>query len=221
MAVFRANVKVDMTGNSGGGNVTYIDRYSNAIEFGFKGGYEVLRGDFDYYGKVPYGYVYTDVTYNNYGEILVTWNADGAYYRSEDIYNMVAKGQTKQLFKYMFYLNDDIRGSLGNDKLKGYNGDDFIDGWRGNDKLWGGPGRDIFFFARGDGKDVIKDFARKKDTIFLEDDLAWNYRDVKDAAEKYKKGVVLDFGSNSQIKIEGLKMKQLKKVDFDFVDFVV
>jgi hypothetical protein len=63
------------------------------------------------------------------------------------------------------------------------------------------------------------DFNRKFDTLVLDASLARNFGDVRQAAEKYKKGVVLDFGSDEQIKIADLKMKQLKKVDFDFVDF--
>lgn len=156
------------------------------------------------------------MSYSYGGNVLISWNATNGLYDATDLYNLIRYGTAKQVLSYLFYLNDDIYGSRYNDKLVGYNGNDFIYGWRGNDKLWGGPGRDAFFFAEGDGRDFIKDFSRKKDTIILDSSLAWNYRDVKDAAKSYKKGVILDFGSD-EIKIAGLKMKALNKVDFDFV----
>ena len=104
----------------------------------------------------------------------------------------------------------------GKDKLNGYEGDDYIDGYSGNDKLKGGPGLDVFYFQRFDGQDTIKDFSRSRDAIMFDDSLASSKSDVFAAASAYKKGVVLDFGSD-EIKIEGLKLAKLSKVDFDFV----
>ena len=48
----------------------------------------------------------------------------------------------------------------------------------------------------------------------LDDSLATNFGDF--AAYGYRRGVVLDFGSD-EIKIKGLKMSQLDQVNFDFV----
>lgn len=220
MAEFSAYVRVDMTGKSASAEPGYVSYISNSlIQIQFSSFYENIGGTFGYYTNgVPYGYVYTDVAYDYYGNILSSWDATNGLYDATDIYDLAQNGTAKQLLSYMFYLDDDIYGSAYNDKLVGYNGDDFIDGWLGNDKLWGGPGYDEFFFAAGDGRDTIMDFSRKKDVIVLDASLAWDFRDVRQAAEKYKKGVVLDFGRDEKIKIAGLKMKQLKKVDFDFVD---
>jgi Ca2+-binding RTX toxin-like protein len=134
------------------------------------------------------------------------------------MFNYIRNGKAQKLFEYAFSLNDSVNGSQFNDKLDGYAGNDYIDGWLGNDKLWGGSGYDDFFFAADDGRDKIMDFNRKFDTLVLDSSLATDMRDVRQAAEKYKKGVVLDFGSDEQIKIADLTLKQLlNKTDIDFV----
>lgn len=137
--------------------------------------------------------------------------------RCQDDVRLPECGQTKSLYAYALRVDDDIIGSQYNDKLDGYEGNDWINGWHGNDKLSGGKGYDTFYFEAQNGKDVIKDFNRKQDTIELHNSLASGYAEVKAAASAYKKGVALKFASDEQIKIEGLKIKQLKKVDFDFV----
>lgn len=149
--------------------------------------------------------------------MLTSWDADGKYYDAKTMFDYLNAGQTKSLYAYALRLDDDIIGSQYNDKLDGYEGNDWINGCYGNDKLSGGKGYDTFYFEAQNGKDVIKDFNRKQDTIELHNSLASGYAEVKAAASAYKKGVALKFASDEQIKIEGLKIKQLKKVDFDFV----
>ncbi len=221
MAFFSANVQVDLSGKtgSGAGNVYYYDSHNVGIQYA--NSYEVITGQFSYYNG-PYipsgGQVYTDTNYaNNGGSVLTSWDADGKYYDAKIMFEYIKAGDSKKLLAYAFRLDDDIVGSQHNDKLYGYDGNDWINGWYGNDKLWGGKGKDTFYFEAQNGKDVIKDFSRKQDTIELHSSLASGYREVKAAASKYKKGVALKFASDEQIKIEGLKMKDLKKVDFDFV----
>ena len=113
----------------------------------------------------------------------------------------------------MFYLDDQIYGSAGRDKLNGFNGDDYIVGNAGNDKLKGGPGLDGFYFEAFDGRDTIKDFNWRYDTIWLDSSLATTIQEVYDAAFKFKKGVVLDFGDTV------IKIPKLKPGDFDDADF--
>jgi Ca2+-binding RTX toxin-like protein len=50
---------------------------------------------------------------------------------------------------------DVIEGRGGDDTLHGQVGDDFIKGGSGNDVLSGGVGNDVYYFARGDGWDVV------------------------------------------------------------------
>ena len=54
--------------------------------------------------------------------------------------------------------NDTLSGNAGNDKIYGGNGNDSLWGGKGNDSLWGDAGADKFFYAKGDGKDIIFGF---------------------------------------------------------------
>jgi len=56
----------------------------------------------------------------------------------------------------------------GNDYLFGNEGADTLQGGAGNDALMGGAGNDIFYFATGDGNDVIKDFSHGFDTMQID-----------------------------------------------------
>ena len=63
--------------------------------------------------------------------------------------------------------NDLLFGEQGNDKIYGDAGNDTLLGNKGNDSLWGGDGADVFYFERGDGRDIIFDYAAGEDKIFL------------------------------------------------------
>ena len=63
--------------------------------------------------------------------------------------------------------NDTLVGGKGNDKLYGGAGNDCIKGGAGNDSLWGDDGKDKFFYAKGDGKDIIYGFENG-DTLTLD-----------------------------------------------------
>ena len=63
--------------------------------------------------------------------------------------------------------NDKLYGETGNDQLFGGKGNDSLWGGKGNDSLWGDAGADTFFYAKGDGKDVIFGFD-SKDTLTLD-----------------------------------------------------
>ena len=55
--------------------------------------------------------------------------------------------------------NDSLSGGAGNDKLYGDTGADTLNGGKGNDTLTGGTGNDVFIYAKGEGNDVIADYA--------------------------------------------------------------
>ena len=61
--------------------------------------------------------------------------------------------------------NDSILGNAGNDKIYGDAGADSLNGGKGNDTLTGGDGNDVFFYANGEGNDVIADFTVGQDKI--------------------------------------------------------
>ena len=55
--------------------------------------------------------------------------------------------------------DDYLLGNAGSDTLLGENGNDSLWGGAGDDTLYGGAGHDIFIYKKGDGRDVIEDFA--------------------------------------------------------------
>ncbi len=55
--------------------------------------------------------------------------------------------------------NDTIRGGAGNDSIYGGSGANILRGGLGNDLLKGGEDSDTYFYAKGDGNDVIVDFV--------------------------------------------------------------
>ena len=191
------------------GNSFALDLYSPDY-------YESFGGSFYYYNNIPYGEVYTYGVYDYGGYLTRYWTADGGIYDANAIFNLKDTGSWRDFFKYMFYLDDDIYGSPYKDKLNGYNGNDWIAGNEGNDKLKGGPGYDDFYFEAFDGTDTIKDFKWPYDSIWLDSSLATNMNQVYNAAYKFKKGVVLDFG-DTVIKIPKLKPGNFDDADFYFV----
>lgn len=63
--------------------------------------------------------------------------------------------------------NDTIDGQTGNDTILGGNGDDWLIGGGGLDQITGGAGKDVFEVRFGHGYDLITDFKRGEDRIFL------------------------------------------------------
>ena len=63
--------------------------------------------------------------------------------------------------------NDKLLGGAGNDCIKGGSGNDSLWGGKGNDTLWGDAGNDTFYYAKGNGKDVIFGFE-DGDTLTLD-----------------------------------------------------
>lgn len=55
--------------------------------------------------------------------------------------------------------SDRLFGGEGNDTLDAGDDDDFLSGGAGDDTLHGGGGNDRYFYARGYGHDIIRDFA--------------------------------------------------------------
>jgi Ca2+-binding RTX toxin-like protein len=204
---FRGGFRPDSTFPFGDGS---------AIELDYPDFYELYGGAFSYPGGIPDGLVYTIRVYNYSNNLTQYWTADGGLYDAGAVYDLARNGSWQDFFQYIFFLNDNIYGSPFRDKLNGYNGQDFIQGGQGNDKLKGGRGGDTFYFVQFDGRDVIKDFSWRSDTLWLDTSLANNAFDVFDAVRTYRKGIILDFGSD-EIKIVGLKLSKLDNVDVDFV----
>ena len=66
------------------------------------------------------------------------------------------------------------------DSLNGDYGDDTLIGGKGSDTLTGGDGADVFYYKKGDGKDVITDYnATETDVIVLNDTTVTKVSKVK------------------------------------------
>lgn len=112
--------------------------------------------------------------------------------------------------------NDTIKGDSGADTLKGDSGTDRLTGGTGSDILTGGSGADTFYFAKGDGKDTITDFAAGasgKDVIEFADGLFKNYADVLDSAKDTADGVLISY-SGGKLLLADVDLADLHKSDF-------
>jgi len=70
--------------------------------------------------------------------------------------------------------NDSLLGGNGSDTLDGGAGNDWLDGGAGNDWLRGGLGSDTYRMCRGQGMDIIDDYATDgaRDVLSLDADIA-------------------------------------------------
>ncbi|MBY3187894.1 calcium-binding protein, partial [Rhizobium laguerreae] len=53
---------------------------------------------------------------------------------------------------------DVINAMAGADTVDGYDGNDLITGGTGDDNLVGGGGNDVFYYSRGDGNDIVREY---------------------------------------------------------------
>lgn len=90
---------------------------------------------------------------------------------------------------------DSLNGGTGADLLNGGTGDDTLIGGKGNDTLTGGTGADTFIYNKGDGNDLITDYAND-DTIIINGDT------VKNIAKK-SGNVVFTLSNKKYITIKG------------------
>lgn len=114
--------------------------------------------------------------------------------------------------------NDKLDGGDGNDKLFGGAGKDRLTGGAGNDKLTGGDDPDVFVFKPRFGKDVITDFdAVGKDHDRIDVSALKGISKFSDLdISVHGKNVVLDFGHDGEIILQGVKLKDLDASDFLF-----
>jgi Ca2+-binding RTX toxin-like protein len=105
--------------------------------------------------------------------------------------------------------NDTLIGGAGDDQLFGGDGNDNLRGDTGDDTLAGGVGSDSYFFARGDGLDVIADAGTvatntadlsNTDTIqFAQDILASDVAFTRRA----NGDLIIDYGDSDQVTVQG------------------
>ena len=90
---------------------------------------------------------------------------------------------------------NNIIGSVGNDSLNGGAGNDTLAGGKGNDSLTGGKGADVFVYNKGDGNDVITDYAN--------DDMLVINNDYVKGIKKSGGNVIFTLASKNKITIQG------------------
>lgn len=121
--------------------------------------------------------------------------------------------------------NDTIRGKSGDDRVSGGNGNDQLFGGAGHDKLFGDAGddilvgggrKDIFRFAFGDGKDIVKDFVHGEDKLAFHDARYGGLDDLLDNASQSGNDVVFSFGDNNAVTIENSNLADFSADDFKF-----
>ena len=104
---------------------------------------------------------------------------------------------------------DWLYGDSGKDTLSGDGAADRLSGGAGNDSLIGGDGADGFVFEAGQGNDRISDFDLDQgDMLLLSTDL-WSgtltdNQIIARHASVTSSGVLLDFGSEGSLLLEGL-----------------
>jgi Ca2+-binding RTX toxin-like protein len=111
--------------------------------------------------------------------------------------------------------DDRLSGDAGNDIIYGGDGVDGLVGGEGNDELIGGEGGDQFRYdllPSGSGQDVIQDFELLSDDLFLggvtQAGLDSNgdnlISDADDAVGLVGTDLVIDFGSNNSLTLNGV-----------------
>lgn len=120
---------------------------------------------------------------------------------------------------------DTIYGGNGNDVIIANGGNDFIAGQAGNDTLYGGVGNDFFFFAFGDGADVIAAFDNPGvgvgDIIQIANGI--NGTSIHAAADvlshiSYASGnAVIDFGAGNTLTVLSVASGSFTADDFTIV----
>jgi Ca2+-binding RTX toxin-like protein len=123
--------------------------------------------------------------------------------------------------KYKATGNNDrnqISAGDGSDTIDGKGGNDTLYGLNGNDKLDGGDDPDVFVFKPRFGKDVITDFdAVGKDHDRIDVSALKGISKFSDLdISVHGKTVVLDFGHDGEIILQGVKLKDLDASDFLF-----
>ena len=104
---------------------------------------------------------------------------------------------------------DWLYGDSGKDTLSGDGGSDRLSGGAGNDSLTGGDGADDFVFNAGQGSDRISDFNLAAGDDLLLSDALWSgiltaNQIVARHATVTSSGVLIDFGSEGTLLLEGL-----------------
>ncbi len=168
-------------------------------------------------------------TIDMFGDLSIVAGQSGTYV-IEVNGDLEMGGRDYALYLFEEETSDLIEGTNGGDVLAGWGGDDTLLGGRGNDALYGGTGDDVLEGGRDDdvlfgqgglntfvfdidedglrrpiGDDTIADFDPFADTLEIGSFLArgLDAAQLVAAAEVIDTGVLLDFGKNGSLLLEG------------------
>ncbi|KQP77422.1 hypothetical protein ASF60_22940 [Methylobacterium sp. Leaf113] len=105
-------------------------------------------------------------------------------------------------------------GNSLNNVLIGDGGAQTLNGKAGNDILTGRGGADIFVIAKGEGSDVITDFASGVDKVRLEGVNLHSFAELKMAASQVGSNTVIALGGGETLTLQNVALTNLKAGDF-------
>lgn len=109
-------------------------------------------------------------------------------------------------------LADTVISTAGDDIVFGRRGDDTLGGGLGGDMLIGGAGNDAFTFAKGDGRDRIKDFDAFGGDGF-QDHIKFEVDDIQ-SMTRSGRNTVIDFGDGDTLTLLGVRRGDIDQSDF-------
>ncbi|MBU0631660.1 tandem-95 repeat protein, partial [bacterium] len=129
------------------------------------------------------------MTTNTVNKIAFT---NGQTFTKEQLYSMFIQQEVVLNFKTIFINGDDqnniltvpssslsvVNGNGGNDEVNGNDGNDSLIGGAGDDYLDGGDGSDGYFYAVGDGKDIILDSGNSNTYSTINDALSFRSYEI-------------------------------------------
>lgn len=105
-----------------------------------------------------------------------------------------------------------LAGNAAGNRLEGRGGDDVLEGRGGADTLVGGAGGDIFLIRRGDGFDLIQDFAPGADLLALTG-FGLTASQVLAQASAVADGLRIELGGGGGVLLAGITAGQLTAAD--------
>ena len=168
---------------------------------------------------------YTAPYNNGIGETDQVWKADsGDSYSLLDLIAILVTPSGTDPTKTAFTEQDFNQFFFEfNDRIHGSEEDDMLCGWAGNDRMWGNGGNNKFYFGQGMDKDKIMDFSKANDDLYLDEDFASTFKQLKKMVTyNTNKNITKIKDGGDVLKVYGIDtQKELKSVVHfdDFTDF--
>jgi hypothetical protein len=113
-----------------------------------------------------------------------------------------------------------IFGNKGDNTLSGGSGDDYVGGALGNDHVNGGSGGDVFMFNRGDDHDVVDDFAKGEDIVWMTGfNGVTTFAKLQSHISQHGDDAWISMGKGDRLVIRDTDADQLEADDFSFLTF--